>query len=164
MTHSYGGKPNEALLQFYGFVDTDNPHDVYTADMADWVKTRYGVLEERWQFVETDAAAMQSLQQVGLFITPVSHTWMSHLQYDITCGPHLLTSVLPLHHHVSHPFPHIGLLCRCPVMCCIHEYMHAQDFVPTCMLKGKGHMLAASFMQSLDITFDIRQLLSNSLC
>ena len=64
MTHSYGDKTNEALLQFYGFVDTQNVNDVYTADMADWVKAHYGVLEERWQFLETDAIAMHSLQQV----------------------------------------------------------------------------------------------------
>ena len=73
MTHSYGAKSNEALLQFYGFVDTDNPHDVYTADMAGWVKTHYGVLEERWQFVETDAAVMHSLQQVCPVLR-MSHT------------------------------------------------------------------------------------------
>lgn len=101
MTHSYGGKSNEALLQFYGFVDTDNPHDVYTADMADWVKTRYGVLEERWQFVETDAAVMQSLQQVcpiplsHLYITPGCHT--SSIMSEIIA---VFSSVLPLHHHV----------------------------------------------------------------
>ena len=64
MTHSYGTKANDALLQFYGFVDSDNPYDVYTTDMADWLKTRYGVLEQRWHFVETDPVVMQSLQQV----------------------------------------------------------------------------------------------------
>lgn len=75
MTHSYGVKPNEALLQFYGFVDTDNPHDIYTADMADWVKTHYGVLEERWQFIETDAAVMQSLQQVCPMLCITTHAY-----------------------------------------------------------------------------------------
>lgn len=64
MTHSYGDKTNEALLQFYGFVDTDNVNDVYTANMVDWVKKHYGVLEERLQFLETDAIVMHSLQQV----------------------------------------------------------------------------------------------------
>ena len=84
MTHSYGGKSNEALLQFYGFVDTDNSHDVYTADMADWVKTHYGVLEERWHFVEADAAVMQSLQQV-CSVMSVKHTPIIHLYVLPTC-------------------------------------------------------------------------------
>lgn len=64
VTQSYGVKTNEALLQFYGFVDTDNVNDAYTTDMTDWVKAHYGVLEERWQFLATDGIAMQSLQQV----------------------------------------------------------------------------------------------------
>ncbi|KAL3135541.1 hypothetical protein ABBQ38_006018 [Trebouxia sp. C0009 RCD-2024] len=66
VTQSYGVKTNEALLQFYGFVDTDNVNDAYTTDMTDWVKAHYGVLEERWQFLATDGIAMQSLQQAEL--------------------------------------------------------------------------------------------------
>ncbi|KAL3158709.1 hypothetical protein ABBQ32_011447 [Trebouxia sp. C0010 RCD-2024] len=66
VTQSYGDKTNEALLQVYGFVDTDNVNDAYTTNMADWVKAHYGVLEERWQFLATDAIAMQSLQQAEL--------------------------------------------------------------------------------------------------
>ena len=92
MTHSYGGKSNEALLQFYGFVDTDNPHDVYTANMADWVKTHYGVLEERWHLLERDTAVMQSLQQV-CFVLCVNYT----------CIIHLYVTVI---HHACQVFPH----------------------------------------------------------
>ena len=36
--HSYGPKPNEDFLQYYGFVDTDNIHDTYTIDLLAWMK------------------------------------------------------------------------------------------------------------------------------
>ena len=64
VTHSYGDKSNELLLQFYGFVEMDNIHDVYMADMVAWVRQQHNVDEERWQFLETDPLAMQSLHQV----------------------------------------------------------------------------------------------------
>lgn len=131
MTHSYGGKPNDALLQFYGFVDTDNPHDTYTADMADWVKTRYGVLEERWQFVETDAAVMQSLQQVCSIC-------LSHLYITldiILVVSYLKTQVILISVHIcstcSTPYLTFlsthWLVVQMTMLCCIHVYMHAQD-------------------------------------
>ena len=94
MTHSYGSQSNEALLQYYGFVDTDNPHDVYTADMADWVKTHYGVLEERWQFVETDASVMKSLKQVCSVLC-TNDTYVIHLYVLPICCAYFCCTCIP---------------------------------------------------------------------
>ena len=33
IVHSYGDKPNEDFLQYYGFVDIENVHDAYTANL-----------------------------------------------------------------------------------------------------------------------------------
>lgn len=66
--HSYSAKPNEDFLQYYGFVDSDNVNDVYTADVLQWVTQHFQMAEEQLQAVEADAAALWSLQQVALVV------------------------------------------------------------------------------------------------
>ena len=63
--HSYGAKPNEDFLQYYGFVDTDNIHDTYTIDMLEWLKSTYLLPEQGLQALESDATALHSLQHVS---------------------------------------------------------------------------------------------------
>ena len=63
--HSYGAKPNEDFLQYYGFVDTDNIHDSYSTDLLDWVSARYRLPTEGRQAVEADAAALHALHHVS---------------------------------------------------------------------------------------------------
>ena len=41
VVHSYGEKPNEDFLQYYGFVDMENVRDAYTADLMQWVKQHF---------------------------------------------------------------------------------------------------------------------------
>lgn len=53
------------LLQFYGFVEADNIHDVYMADVYEWTKQQYNVTQERWDFLESDPLSMQTLHQVS---------------------------------------------------------------------------------------------------
>ncbi len=74
VTHSYGDKSNEMLLQFYGFVEMDNMHDIYMADLADWVQQQYKAEEGRWQFLESDPIVMQELHQARFFLTQAVHT------------------------------------------------------------------------------------------
>ena len=63
--HSYGAKPNEDFLQYYGFVDTDNIHDTYSIDLLEWLKRRYQLLEDSVEAVEADSAALHELQHVS---------------------------------------------------------------------------------------------------
>ena len=64
ITFSYGPKPSEDFLQYYGFVDTDNKHDAYKADLLSYVSQHFKVEPERLQAVQKDATWRQALQQV----------------------------------------------------------------------------------------------------
>ena len=65
MKHSYGAKPNEDFLQYYGFVDTNNVHDTYSIDLLDWLQSRYQLPEEGVEAVKADPAALRELQHVS---------------------------------------------------------------------------------------------------
>ena len=62
--HSYGAKPNEDFLQYYGFVDIDNVNDAYTADLLQWVMQHFHAEADRVQAVQKSKAASQLLKQV----------------------------------------------------------------------------------------------------
>ena len=64
ITFSYGPKPNEDFLQYYGFVDTDNKHDAYNADLLSYVTQNFEVQPQRLQAVQKDTTWLQALQQV----------------------------------------------------------------------------------------------------
>ncbi|DBB01977.1 TPA: hypothetical protein ACH3X1_000563 [Trebouxia sp. C0004] len=81
VTHSYGDKSNEMLLQFYGFVEMENIHDIYMADMYEWTKQRDNVSEERWHFLESDPLVMQALHQAELKKSGWSDAVMESLRY-----------------------------------------------------------------------------------
>ncbi|KAL0024826.1 hypothetical protein WJX79_002354 [Trebouxia sp. C0005] len=81
VTHSYGDKSNEMLLQFYGFVEMDNINDIYMADMYEWTKQRHNVSEERWHFLESDPLVMQALHQAELKKSGWSDAVMESLRY-----------------------------------------------------------------------------------
>ena len=76
VTHSYGDKSNEMLLQFYGFVEMDNINDIYMTDMYEWTKQRHNVSEERWHFVESDPLVMQALHQASPLPSPYFYLWL----------------------------------------------------------------------------------------
>lgn len=134
--------------------------------MADWVKKRYGVLEERWQFVETDAAVMQSLQQV-------CSTWLSQLYITPGCCTCSIISKHSNYFHIcSHLFfylyttmsntPFHKQLVVQMVSAVLHSRVHACiGFVLTCMLKCKRHMLAASFCSYLASALSFAMLYIN---
>lgn len=75
--HSYGVKPNEDFLRYYGFVDTDNIHDSYTVDLLEWIKQRYHLPEEGLLAVEADTAALHALQHVSACLPP-NHSLPQH--------------------------------------------------------------------------------------
>ncbi len=76
VTHSYGDKSNEMLLQFYGFVEMDNINDIYMADMYEWTKQRHNVSEERWHFLESDPLVMQELHQASSLLSVRVYLWL----------------------------------------------------------------------------------------
>ncbi len=65
VVHSYGEKPNEDFLQYYGFVDIENVHDAYTADLMQWVNQHFHAETGRVQAVEKSKAASKLLKQVA---------------------------------------------------------------------------------------------------
>ncbi len=75
VTHSYGDKSNEMLLQFYGFVEMDNANDIYMADLYKWTKQRHNVSEERWRFLESDPLVMQELHQASPLPSTHVYSW-----------------------------------------------------------------------------------------
>lgn len=81
VTHSYGDKSNEMLLQFYGFVEMKIVNDIYMADMYEWTKQRHNVSEERWQFLESDPLVMQGLHQAELKKSGWSDAVLESLRY-----------------------------------------------------------------------------------
>ena len=66
VVHSYGEKPNEDFLQYYGFVDIENVNDAYTADLMQWVIQHFHAETSRVQAVEKSKAALRLLRQVTL--------------------------------------------------------------------------------------------------
>lgn len=76
VTHSYGDKSNEMLLQFYGFVEMNNINDIYMADMYEWTKQRHNVSEERWHFLESDPLVMQALHQASTLPSAHFYFWL----------------------------------------------------------------------------------------
>lgn len=66
ITFSYAPKPNEDFLQYYGFVDTDNKHDAYKADLLSYVTQNFEVEPKRLEAVQRDATWLQTLQQAQL--------------------------------------------------------------------------------------------------
>ena len=64
--HSYGAKPNEDFLQYSGFVDVDNIHDYYTADVLDWVVQHHLAPQKALAAAQADASTRRALQQVLL--------------------------------------------------------------------------------------------------
>ena len=62
--HSYGTKPNEDFLQYYGFVDIENVHDAYNADLLSYVTDHFQVVPQRLQAVHGQAYLLQALQKV----------------------------------------------------------------------------------------------------
>ena len=65
VVHSYGEKPNEDFLQYYGFVDIEHVHDAYTADLMLWVKQHFHAEPGRVRLVEKRKAATKVLKQVA---------------------------------------------------------------------------------------------------
>ena len=63
--HSYGDKRNEALLQYYGFVEEDNVHDYYTADLLQFVKEHGNATWRRIEAFES-GPYVESLTQVTI--------------------------------------------------------------------------------------------------
>ncbi|KAL0043703.1 hypothetical protein WJX82_004753 [Trebouxia sp. C0006] len=66
IVHSYGDKPNEDFLQYYGFVEIENVHDAYTANLMQWVIQHFHAETGRVQAVEKSKAASKLLRQAQL--------------------------------------------------------------------------------------------------
>ena len=71
MTAAYATASNEVLLQHYGFVDTDNTNDVYTANILEFVEQNVidQPNEEQLQDVHSKAALKTALTEVPFCIT-----------------------------------------------------------------------------------------------
>ncbi len=65
VTHSYGAKPNEDFLQFYGFVDIDNVNDAYTADLLHWVLEHFEAGKDNLKAAKGHKGASKLLQKVN---------------------------------------------------------------------------------------------------
>ena len=86
ITFSYGPKPNEDFLQYYGFVDTDNKHDAYKADLLSYVTQNFEVEPKRLEAVQRDATWLQALQQVPFHTPRRSLLDLQHRQIDACKG------------------------------------------------------------------------------
>ena len=69
--HSYGAKPNEDFLQYYGFVDAENIHDAYSADLLQYATQHFQIAPQKLQAVQGQATLHQALQQVSAAPTAV---------------------------------------------------------------------------------------------
>lgn len=74
VVHSYGEKPNEDFLQYYGFVDIENVHDAYTANLMQWVIQHFHAEAGRVQAVEKSKAASKLLRQVTFLLLNSVHS------------------------------------------------------------------------------------------
>ena len=63
---SYGKKPNEAFLQYYGFVDTSYKSDFYTADLLEYVQQKQGIPADRLTTLATNKELLQYVESVSL--------------------------------------------------------------------------------------------------
>ncbi len=79
IVHSYGDKPNEDFLQYYGFVDIENVHDAYTANLMQWVIQHFHAETGRVQAVEKSKAASKLLRQVIFFLLTSVHNQCRHV-------------------------------------------------------------------------------------
>lgn len=61
---SYGQKPNEAFLQFYGFVDTSYKSDFYSADLVEFIQHKQGIPEDRLALLNSNPVLLQATQSV----------------------------------------------------------------------------------------------------
>lgn len=66
MTAAYATAPNEVLLQHYGFVDVENAHDEYTANILSFIEESVidQPSEEQLRDVHAHSALKQALAQV----------------------------------------------------------------------------------------------------
>ena len=55
----------------------DNIHDVYIANLWDWVQEHYSMDEERWQFLETDPVVTQALKKVISILCHSLDSWIT---------------------------------------------------------------------------------------
>ena len=62
---SYGQKPNEAFLQYYGFVDTSYKSDFYTADLVEFIQQKQGIPEDRLALLSSNPGLLQATQSVS---------------------------------------------------------------------------------------------------
>ena len=72
VTAAYATASNEVLLQHYGFVDVDNAHDEYTADIPSFIEDNVieQPNEEKLQKVYASPALKTALSQV---LTSLAH-------------------------------------------------------------------------------------------
>ena len=72
MTAAYATASNEVLLQHYGFVDMDNAHDEYTADVLSFIEENMidQPNQEQLQDVYASPALKTALSQV---LTHLAH-------------------------------------------------------------------------------------------
>ena len=62
---SYGKKPNESCLQYYGFVDTSYKADFYTADLLEYVQQVQGIPADRLTKLVTNPELLQAVESVS---------------------------------------------------------------------------------------------------
>ena len=62
---SYGKKPNEIFLQYYGFVDTSYKADFYTADLLEYVQQVQGIPQDRLTTLVTYPELLQAVESVS---------------------------------------------------------------------------------------------------
>ena len=65
-TISYGKKPNEAFLLFYGFVDTSYRSDFYNADLLEYVQQQHSIPAERVASLATSEKLYKAVESVRL--------------------------------------------------------------------------------------------------
>lgn len=83
MKHSYGAKPNEDYLLYYGFVDTENIQDAYRANLWSYVTEQVGLDPGRLQAVQDQPALLQALQQVTYVCQLMFLAFCCHSQHQV---------------------------------------------------------------------------------
>ncbi len=107
VVHSYGEKPNEDFLQYYGFVDIENVNDAYTANLMQWVKQHFHAETGRVQAVEKSKAATKLLKQVAsTLLTSLRSTYYHYLldlrHLTLVCGIQGDDSLIIDRHALTH--------------------------------------------------------------
>lgn len=81
---SYGDKPNEIFLQYYGFVDTSYASDFYTADLVEYVQQKQGIPADRLTTLGNNQELLQAVESVSVLPLPLCfHT----SQHQLSCIP-----------------------------------------------------------------------------